>query len=183
MKELLELFLAFAKVGVLTFGGGYAMLPILQREVAENKGWVTEAELMDYYAVGQCIPGVIASNTAVFIGNKIKGLAGAVAASLGVVTPSLLIIIIIAAFIQSFSDLEIVQNAFAGIRVGVCVLIFTAVAKLFKKAIVDKFTFVLFGAVLLLSVFTDISPIVFVVLAAVLGIAVQLFFLKGGKAK
>lgn len=183
MKELMELFLAFAKVGVLTFGGGYAMLPILQREVVENKGWVTEAELMDYYAVGQCIPGVIASNTAVFIGNKIKGLAGAVAASFGVVTPSLFIIIAIAAFIQSFSDLEIVQNAFAGIRVGVCVLIFSAVAKLFKKAIVDKFTFVLFAAVLLLSVFTDISPIVFVVLAAVLGIVVQLFFLKGGKAK
>jgi len=183
MKELLELFLAFARIGGLTFGGGYAMLPMLQREVVENKGWATEAELMDYYAVGQCIPGVIAVNTAVFVGNKVKGLIGAIAASLGVVAPSLVIIVAIAAFIQSFSELEIVQNAFAGIRVAVCVLIFTAVVKLFKKAIIDKFTFVLFAVVFLLSIFLDVSPIIFVVAAAVLGIIVHVFFLKGGKAK
>lgn len=183
MKELLELFLAFARIGGLTFGGGYAMLPMLQREVVENKGWATEAELMDYYAVGQCIPGVIAVNTAVFVGNKVKGLIGAIAASLGVVAPSLVIIVAIAAFIQSFSELEIVQNAFAGIRVAVCVLIFTAVVKLFKKAIIDKFTFALFAVVFLLSIFLDVSPIIFVVAAAVLGIIVHVFFLKGGKAK
>ena len=103
MKELLELFLAFARIGGLTFGGGYAMLPMLQREVVENKGSATEAELMDYYAVGQCIPGVIAVNTAVFVGNKVKGLLGAIAASLGLVAPSHVIIFAIAAFIQSFS--------------------------------------------------------------------------------
>ena len=183
MKELLELFLAFARIGGLTFGGGYAMLPMLQREVVENKGWATEAELMDYYAVGQCIPGVIAVNTAVFVGNKVKGLIGAIAASLGVVAPSLVIIVAIAAFIQSFSELEIVQNAFAGIRVAVCVLIFTGVVKLFKKAIIDKFTFALFAVVFLLSIFVDVSPIIFVVAAAVLGIIVHVFFLKGGKAK
>lgn len=183
MKELLELFLAFARIGGLTFGGGYAMLPMLQREVVENKGWATEAELMDYYAVGQCIPGVIAVNTAVFVGSKVKGLIGAIAASLGVVAPSLVIIVAIAAFIQSFSELEIVQNAFAGIRVAVCVLIFTAVVKLFKKAIIDKFTFALFAVVFLLSIFVDVSPIIFVVAAAVLGIIVHVFFLKGGKAK
>ena len=127
MKELIELFLAFARIGGLTFGGGYAMLPMLQREVVENKKWATEAELMDYYAVGQCIPGVIAVNTAVFVGNKVRGLLGAIAASLGVISPSIAIIVAIAAFIQSFSELEIVQNAFAGIRVAVCVLILTAV--------------------------------------------------------
>ena len=183
MKELLELFLAFARIGGLTFGGGYAMLPMLQREVVENKGWATEAELMDYYAVGQCIPGVIAVNTATFIGNKVRGVIGAIAASLGVISPSLVIIIAIAAFIQSFSELEIVQNAFAGIRVGVCVLIFSAVAKLFKKAIVDKFTLGLFSVVFVLTVFSDISPITFVILAAIAGIIVHVFFLKGGKAK
>lgn len=183
MKELLELFLAFARIGGLTFGGGYAMLPMLQREVVENKGWATEAELMDYYAVGQCIPGVIAANTAVFVGNKVKGLAGAIAASLGVVSPSLVIIIAIAAFIQSFSELEIVQNAFAGIRVGVCVLILTAVIKLFKKAIVDKFTFALFAIVFALTAFVDISPIIFVIVAAVSGMVVHVFFLKGGNKK
>ena len=183
MKELFELFLAFARIGGLTFGGGYAMLPMLQREAVEKKGWVTEEELMDYYAVGQCIPGVIAVNTAVFIGTKVKGLAGAIAASLGVISPSVAIIVAIAAFIQSFSELPIVQNAFAGIRVGVCVLILSAVLKLFKKAIIDKFTLGLFAVVFLLSIFTEISPIVFVVAAALAGIVVHVFFLKGGKAK
>ncbi|MBE6900304.1 MAG: chromate transporter [Ruminococcaceae bacterium] len=183
MKELFELFLAFARIGGLTFGGGYAMLPMLQREAVEKKGWVTEEELMDYYAVGQCIPGVIAVNTAVFIGTKAKGLAGAIAASLGVISPSIVIIVAIAAFIQSFSELPIVQNAFAGIRVGVCVLILSAVLKLFKKAIIDKFTFGLFAVVFALSVFTDISPILFVIMAALAGITVHVFFIKGGKAK
>ncbi|MBQ2898907.1 MAG: chromate transporter [Oscillospiraceae bacterium] len=181
MKELIGLFLAFARIGGLTFGGGYAMLPMLQREVVEKNGWATEEELMDYYAVGQCIPGVIAVNTAVFVGTKVKGFLGAVAASLGVITPSLLIIVAIAAFIQSFSELEIVQNAFSGIRVGVCVLILSSVVKLFKKAVVDKFTFALFAVVFGLSVFVDISPIIFVIIAAVGGIIVHL--LKGGAAK
>ena len=181
MKELIELFLAFARIGGLTFGGGYAMLPMLQREVVENKKWATEAELMDYYAVGQCIPGVIAVNTAVFVGNKVRGLLGAIAASLGVISPSIAIIVAIAAFIQSFSELEIVQNAFAGIRVAVCVLILTAVMKLFKKAIVDKFTFILFAIVFGLTVFVDISPIIFVIIAAIAGIVVKC--MKEGKAK
>ena len=183
MKELIELFLAFARIGGLTFGGGYAMLPMLQREAVEKKGWVTEEELMDYYAVGQCIPGVIAVNTAVFIGTKAKGLAGAIAASLGVISPSIVIIVAIAAFIQSFSELPIVQNAFAGIRIGVCVLILSAVLKLFKKAIIDKFTLGLFAVVFALSIFADISPIAFVILSAIAGIIVHVFFLKGGKAK
>ncbi|MBQ7123965.1 MAG: chromate transporter [Oscillospiraceae bacterium] len=181
MKELFELFLAFARIGGLTFGGGYAMLPMLQREVVENKGWATEEELMDYYAVGQCVPGVIAVNTAVFVGSKVKGFAGAVAASLGVISPSIVIIVAIAAFIQSFSDLPVVQNAFAGIRVGVCVLILTSVIKLFKKAVIDKFTFALFAIVFGLSIFTDISPILFVLIAAVGGILVHI--LKGGDGK
>lgn len=183
MNELLELFLSFARVGVLTFGGGYAMLPMLQKEVVEKHRWATEEELMDYFAVGQCVPGVIAVNSATFVGNKIKGFLGAIAASLGVVSPSLLIIITIAAFIQSFSELEIVQNAFAGIRVAVCVLIFSAVIKLFKKAVVDKFTFALFAVVFILSVFSDISPVLFVILATVLGIIANTFKTRGGKSK
>ena len=130
MKEYMELFMAFARVGVLTFGGGYAMLPILQREVAEKKNWVTEEELMDYYAIGQCTPGVIAVNTATFVGQKRKGIPGGIIATLGVVFPSLIIISVIAAFISNFSDMAVVQNAFAGIRACVCVLIFNAVLKL-----------------------------------------------------
>ena len=178
MKVLFEMFLAFAKVGVMTFGGGYAMLPILQREIVDNKGWATEEELMDYFAIGQCTPGVIAVNTATFIGQKYKGTLGAIVATLGVVFPSLIIISLLAGVIEAFSHLVWVQNAFGGIRVCVCVLILNAVVKLYKKAIVDKVTFVIFLLVALGSIFLSVSPVIFVILAAVAGIVLKA---KGGK--
>ena len=178
MKLLLQMFLTFAKVGVMTFGGGYAMLPILQREVVESKGWATEEELMDYFAIGQCTPGVIAVNTATFIGQKQGGTLASVFATLGVVFPSLLIISLLAGVIEAFSHLVWVQNAFGGIRVCVCVLITNAVVKLFKKAVVDKITLVIFLAVALGSTLLDISPVIFVILAAVAGITIKAM---GGK--
>jgi len=170
MNIYLDLFLTFAKVGVMTFGGGYAMLPILQREVVENKGWATEEELMDYYAIGQCTPGVIAVNTATFIGQKTKGISGGILATLGVVFPSLIIISLLAGVIEAFSHIQWVQHAFGGIRICVCVLICNAVVKLYKKAVVDRLTLLIFLAVALGSYLADISPVVFVVIAAVLGI-------------
>ena len=170
MKELLQLFLSFVKVGVTTFGGGYAMLPILQREVCENRGWASEAEIMDYYAIGQCTPGVIAVNVATFIGKKQKGVLGGIVATLAIVFPSLVIITIIAALIENFAELAWVQNALAGIRVCVCVFIFNAVLKLWKAAVVDKATLVIFAVVFLLAVFLDLSPILLVAAAAVAGI-------------
>lgn len=173
MKELLTLFLTFAKVGVMTFGGGYAMLPILQREVVENKGWATDEELTDYFAIGQCTPGVIAVNTATFIGRKQKGVWGGVAATLGVVFPSLVIISILAGIITGFSHLVWVQHAFAGVRVCVCVLIFNAVVKLWKGAVKDAWGWVIFLAVLGVSLFTNLSPVICVLAAAMIGIAVQ----------
>ena len=127
MKELFELFWLFAKMGSVTFGGGYAMLPILQRELVENRGWVTNEELADFYAVGQCTPGIIAVNTSTFIGEKRRGIAGGIAATLGFVFPSLIIISLIAAFLSNFAELAVVKNAFAGIQVCVCVLILNAV--------------------------------------------------------
>ena len=178
MKLLLQMFLTFAKVGVMTFGGGYAMLPILQREVVENKGWATEEELMDYFAIGQCTPGVIAVNTATFIGQKLKGTWGAIFATLGVVFPSLIIISLLAGVIEAFSHLTIVQNAFGGIKVCVCVLIINAVVKLYKKAVVDIPTFIIYILVALCSIFLSLSPIIFVVLAAISGIILKA---KGGK--
>lgn len=178
MKLLLQMFLTFAKVGVMTFGGGYAMLPILQREVVENKGWATEEELMDYFAIGQCTPGVIAVNTATFIGQKLKGTWGAIFATLGVVFPSLIIISLLAGVIEAFSHLTIVQNAFGGIKVCVCVLIINAVVKLYKKAVVDIPTFIIYILVALCSIFLSLSPIIFVVLAAIAGIILKA---KGGK--
>ena len=178
MKLLMELFLTFAKVGVMTFGGGYAMLPILQREVVENKGWATEEELMDYFAIGQCTPGVIAVNTATFIGQKFKGFWGAVFATGGVVFPSLVIISLLAGVIEAFSHIIWVQHAFGGIRVCVCVQITNAVVKLFKKAVVDIPTMVIFLAVCLGSILLDVSPVIFVVIAAFAGIILKAL---GGK--
>ena len=178
MNILLDMFLTFAKVGVMTFGGGYAMLPILQREVVENKGWATEEELMDYFAIGQCTPGIIAVNTATFIGQKYKGTVGAIFTTLGVVFPSIVIISLLATVIEAVSHLVWVQNAFGGIRVCVCVLIANAVVKLYKKAVVDKITLGIFLLVALGSIFLDLSPVVFVVIAAVIGIVVKVL---GGK--
>ncbi len=172
-KGYFELFLVFAKVGVMTFGGGYAMLPLLQREVVDTRGWATEEELADYYAIGQCTPGVIAVNTATFVGQKRGGASGGVVATLGVVFPSLVIITVIAALLQNFADIPAVMNAFAGIRVCVCVLILNTVVKLWKKTVVDVPTLLIFFAVLALSMLTDLSPVLFVLAAAAAGVAVQ----------
>ena len=168
-----DLFLTFAKVGVMTFGGGYAMLPILQREVVENKGWATEEELTDYFAIGQCTPGIIAVNTATFIGQKNKGVLGGIIATLGLVFPSLVIISLLAGVIEAFSHLAWVGHAFGGIQVCVCVLILNAVVKLYKKACIDPATFAIFLIVTLGSFFTSLSPVIFVLAAAVAGIALK----------
>lgn len=181
MPILLDLFLTFAKVGGMTFGGGYAMLPILQREIVDNKGWATEEELMDYFAIGQCTPGVIAVNTATFIGQKQKGIGGAILATLGVIFPSLVIISLLAGVIEAYSHLAWVQHAFGGIRICVCVLITNAVVKLYKKAVVGKATFVIFLLVALGSYFTALSPVVFVVFSAVAGMVLQALSAKKGE--
>ncbi len=173
MKELCSMFWTFAKVGVMTFGGGYAMLPILQREVVEKKNWATEEELTDYFAIGQCTPGIIAVNTATFIGQKRKGIPGGIVATLGVVFPSLIIISLLAGVIEAFSHVAWVNHAFGGIRICVCVLILNAVVKLYQKAVVDWKTFLIFLAVTLGSTFTSLSPIVFVLAAAVLGLIIK----------
>lgn len=169
MKELLEMYLAFFRIGAVTFGGGYAMLPILQREIVENKGWATDDELMDYYAIGQCTPGVIAVNTATFIGRKYRGIPGGIVTTLGVVSPSLIIISLIAGLINNFASVAWVQNALGGIRVCVCVFIFNAVLKLWKSAVKDKATTVLYVLILLATLFFDLSPIVAVIVAGVAG--------------
>ena len=181
MNEYLELFLTFAKMGVMTFGGGMAMLPILQREVVEDRHWATEEELVDYYAIGQCTPGIIAVNTATFVGQKRKGALGGIVATLGMVFPSLVIISILAGLITNFSSVTWVQDAFAGIQVCVCVLIFNAVVKLLKKSVIDKRTSVIFLLVMIGSTLLNLSPVWFVLLAAPAGIVRK--NLEGGAAK
>lgn len=178
MRELWELFITFAKVGVMTFGGGMAMLPILQREIVERKHWTTDADLVDYFAIAQCTPGVIAVNTATFVGYKQKGRIGGIVATMGVVFPSLVIILILAGVITNFSDLAWVQNAFAGIKVCVCILILNAVLRLLKSSVVDRPTMVIFLSVMGSCVAFDlcgvhVSPVVFVLLSAAAGIALK----------
>lgn len=173
MQLLWELFITFAKIGVMTFGGGMAMLPILEREIVQSKQWATEEELVDYYAIGQCTPGIIAVNTATFIGQKKRGALGGIVATLGVVFPSLVIITVLAGLITNFSHLAWVQNAFAGIQVCVCVLIFNAVVKLLQKSVVDKRTAVIFVLVMAGSMLLSVSPVWFVLIAALSGIVLK----------
>ena len=175
MKELIDLFLTFARIGGFTFGGGYAMLPMLQKEVVERRHWATEDELMDYYAIGQCTPGVIAVNTATFIGYRLRGIVGGIAATLGVIAPSIVVITLIAAFIQGFAHIPAVSHAFAGIRACVCVLIFNAVVKLAKKSLIDKMTVSLFCIILALSLFSSISPALLVIGAGLFGAVYRTF--------
>ena len=169
MKELFDLFWTFCKIGALTFGGGYAMLPIIQREIVENKKWSTEKEILDYYAVGQCTPGVIAVNTATFIGFKLKGIIGGIFATLGVVFPSLIIILVIASFLQNFADMTIVQNAFAGIRVAVVALIITTVMKLLKSSVKDFLGIIIAILTFIISAFLGLSPVYVVIAAGLTG--------------
>ena len=194
MNLYLDLFVTFAKVGVCTFGGGYAMLPILQRELVEKRSWATEEELSDYFAIGQCTPGIIAVNTATFVGHKLRGAAGGVAATLGLVFPCLVIIMLIAAFLQNFADLPVIVHAFNGVRACVCALILSSVLKLRKSTVVDKPTVAIFVVVLVLAVAGNFasfpanaigsvlsficSPIVLVVAAGVTGLCVRAA--KGG---
>ena len=178
MKELLSLFLTFARIGAFTFGGGYAMLPMLQREVVQSRKWATEDEVFDYFAIGQCTPGVIFVNTATFIGYKQKGILGAIFATAGGVFPSLIIIMIIAAVMTKFADLPIVQNAFGGIRVVVGVLIINAVSGMWKKSVVDKLGVIIAILSFAVATFVDISPVWLVLLGAVIGILAKSFQAK-----
>lgn len=170
MKELFDLFWTFCKIGALTFGGGYAMLPLIQREIVENKKWSTEKEILDYYAVGQCTPGVIAVNTATFIGFKLRGIVGGIIATLGVIFPSLIIILIIASFLQNFADMAIVQSAFAGIRVAVVALIVTTVIKLLKSSIKDYLGVIIAILTFIISAFLRLSPVYVVIAAGLTGL-------------
>ena len=175
MNPYLDLFLTFARIGVCTFGGGYAMLPLLQREIVENRGWTTEDELMDYYAIGQCTPGVIAVNTSTIVGYKTHGVPGAVCATAGMVAPSLIIIVIIAACIQQFAHLAVVQHAFSGIRIAVCALVLQSVLKMARKGVVDLPTTLILLITFAAVAFFEVSPVVMVLLAGAAGIAIGFF--------
>lgn len=173
MKDLWILFITFARIGLFTFGGGYAMLPMLQKEIVEKLDWATENEIMDYFAVGQCTPGVIAVNTSTFIGYKQKGIIGGVVATLGVIFPSIVIITAIASILSNFSDYPIVQNAFAGIRVVVAALVLNVVIKMYKTAVIDWLGIAIFIISFLLGLILSLSPVIYIIVAALIGILYQ----------
>lgn len=172
MLELLQLFVSFFAVGGLTFGGGYAMLPMLRREIVQKRAWVSEAEVLDYYAIGQCLPGLIAVNTAMFIGHRRKGVAGGIAAALGVITPSVLIILAVAMLLENMMGIATVRHAFAGIRIAVCALIIGTVIRLFRQNVRTWPHFFLFAGVLICVAFLNVSPIWVVLVTAPLGVLV-----------
>lgn len=170
MKELINLFLIFFKMGSFTFGGGYAMLPIIQEEIVNKRNWATDEEILDYYAIGQSTPGIIAVNTATFIGYNQKGILGGIFATLGIAAPSIIIITIIAAFFKNFQDYKVVQHAFGGIRVVVAALIFNTVLKMYKDSVKDWVGIFLFIISFLLLIFLDITPIIVIIISAIVGI-------------
>ena len=178
MGELFSMFLTFARIGAFTFGGGYAMLPILQREIVDNNGWCTEEELTDMYAIGQCTPGVIAVNVATYIGNKHRGPLGAVFTTLGVVFPSIVIITIIASCLTRFAEYPIVQHAIAGIRITVCALVTKTIYTMVKKNVRDAATVVILILTFVSVALLGISPV-----AAVLVCGLAGALLHGGSKK
>lgn len=170
MKDLLILFFTFMKMGAVNFGGGYAMLPLLQKELVDKRKWTTIEEIQDYFAIGQCTPGVIAVNVSTFIGYKKKGILGGIVATLGFVFIPIIIILCISSILLEFSNNQYVQDAFAAIRVCVVVLILQAAIKIIKKSIIDYYALTLFLIIFFLSIFTDFSSIFYVLGAGFLGI-------------
>ncbi|MBQ2769682.1 MAG: chromate transporter [Clostridia bacterium] len=170
MKAYLELFLTFAKIGAFMFGGGYAMLPLLERELIEKKGWTTQEDILNYFAIAQCTPGVIAVNTATFVGHKQKGVVGGIVATVGVIFVPMIIILTIALALQAFWGHPLVARIFSGIRIAVAALIVSAVIKLFKSSVKNWFGIVLCLLAFCAIAFLDVSPVVVVILAALSGL-------------
>ena len=170
MINLFDIFITFFKISSVTFGGGMAMLPILQRDIVTNKSWVTDEEVIDFYAISQGLPGIIAVNVASLIGYKKRGTFGAIVASLGIISPCLIIIIFISMFLNNFLEIKQVQYAFKGISIAVTALIFNSAANLWKKSILDKFCLMLFMIALILMLVTGISPFILVISSGLISI-------------
>lgn len=171
MNIYFQLIASFFRIGAFTFGGGYAMLPLLEREAVEKRQWLDKEELLDYFSVGQCLPGIIAVNTASFIGYKVGGIPGGLSAVFGVVSPSLVVIMVIARLLQHFAEMIIVQQAFAGIRVAVVVLIVNTLILLIKANIQNKIGWMIFFGAFVLVAMIDASPVAAILTGAAIGLS------------
>lgn len=167
IKNLFNLYFSFAKIGTFTIGGGLAMMPMMQSELIEKRKWITDEELIDYYAVGQSTPGIVAVNVATFVGYKQMGIVGGIFATLGMVTPSLVIIMILASLINSINDFPIIQKALKGINVAVAALLTSTIINFMKKTI-KKFTNAIFMMISFLLVFVFKLPSFWIILFALL---------------
>ena len=173
MKELMALYWAFFRIGGLTFGGGLTMLPMLKYELVEKRNWITEEDLIDCYAIGQCTPGIIAINTATFVGYKRKGVAGGIFSTLGMMSPSVVIITLVAMCLEQFMNNVWVQHALMGVRGVVCALMLNTVITLAKKSLVSMACYIICAVVLVLALFTPVPTIVLVVLAGIAGVLLK----------
>lgn len=173
MKKIWELFGVFFKIGLFTFGGGMAMIPFIKDEVVNKKNWITDEDMLNIIAIAESTPGVIAVNTATFVGYKVGKFLGSLMATLGVILPSLIIVCIIAAFFDDFLTYPYVDAIFKGIRVGVTVLIFNAGLKIFKKSPKTAFVYIVVGVTILLRILTKIDSIILILSGAMLAIFVQ----------
>ena len=170
LKNCLALFLTFLKIGAFTFGGGYAMIPIIEKEVCDKHKWITGEDVLDIFAISESTPGPIAINSATFIGYKIAGTSGSFCATLGVVLPSFVIISVISLVLRQFSDIKVVQFAFNGIRAGVLALIIKALYSMYKKVPKGALAYILMGASFVLAAFTEINVIFIIIGCGVAGV-------------
>ncbi len=184
MIMLFKLYFIFFKLGATNFGGGYALLPLLEKEIVEKRKWATRQEVQDFYAVGQCTPGIISVNVSTFIGCKQKGILGGIVSTLGFISPAFFIIILIASLLSNVMDNEYVIHAFNGINICVCVLIFKTILNMFKKNVIDTYTLMMYAGVLSLSFFkfSFLPAILLVAICGVLGVFINFLFLRGKEA-
>ena len=171
MKLLWDLYLTWFKMGLFTFGGGYAMLPMIQKEVIDKHHWATEEEIMNYYAIGQCTPGIIAVNTATFVGYKKEKILGGIFATLGMISPSIIVISLVAAFFEMFLSNKWFAHALMGVRSVVCAMLINTIISLGQKCLKNAYSWIICVIILVLGFFTKIPTVVLVLMAAAVGIA------------
>lgn len=172
-NDLWQLYIVFMRIGGLTFGGGLTMLPMLKYELVEKKKWISEEDLIDCYAIGQCTPGIIAVNTATYVGYKRNGVLGGIMATLGMVTPSLIIISVIASFLQTLMDNVMFQHAVMGIKGVVCALMLSTVITLAKKSLIGPVSVLICVLTFLLAIFSPIPTVAIVLAAGVSGVIIK----------
>lgn len=181
LKTALVLFLTYLKIGAFTFGGGYAMIPLIEKEICEKHKWISNEDILDIIAISESTPGPFAINSATFIGYKICGVLGSFCATFGVVLPSFIIISVISLVLREFSDIKAVQYAFNGIRAGVLALLIKALVSMYKKCPKGLFSYILMGLSFVFAAFTDINVIFIIIGCGVAGFIYSL--VKNRRAK